>query len=132
MQEVEAGVRQYLLPWHVHHGRMLAIMVLSRKLAALRPKHRSAALLAAGIALNLEVDSMASDYGTYNAYTNQKESQRKNDETWGWVSNGAGAACLATGVLLDYLGLRSSADGSPSVAALPAGDGATLVVRGAL
>jgi tetratricopeptide (TPR) repeat protein len=90
------------------------------------------AAVVAGVALNLKVNSMASDYETYNGYTKQKESQRKNYETWGWVSYGAGAACLATGALLYYLGLRPSADGAPSVAALPTGDGATLVVRGAL
>jgi len=90
------------------------------------------AALVAGVLLNFKANDISSGYQAYNGYTDQKESQRKSYETWGWVSYGAGAVCVATGAVLYYLGLRASADGSPSVAVVPARDGATFVVRGTL
>jgi hypothetical protein len=90
------------------------------------------AALVAGILLNLKVNDISSGYETYNGYTEQKESQRKSYETWGWISYGAGAACVATGALLYYLGMRASRDGSTSVAVAPARDGAVLLVGGTL
>jgi hypothetical protein len=90
------------------------------------------AALAAGILLNLKVNGLANDYQTYNGYTDQKESQRKSYETWGWVSYGVGAACVATGATLYSLGLRANRDVSHSVAVLPARDGAIFVVKGSL
>lgn len=90
------------------------------------------AAVVTGVVLNIKVNQMASDYETYNGYTDRKESDRKSYETWGWVSYGAGAACLASGALLYYLGLRANQAGSPSVAILPTGAGASLVVGGVL
>ena len=88
--------------------------------------------LVAGVLLNLKANDISNGYQTYNGYTDDKESQRKSYETWSWVSYGAGAACVATGAVLYYLGLRANTGGSPSVALVPARDGAALVVRGAL
>jgi hypothetical protein len=90
------------------------------------------AALVAGVLLNLKVNDISSGYQAYNGYTDQKESQRKSYETWGWVSYGAGAVCVATGAVLYYLGLRANTDGSPSVAIAPARGGAALIVRGTL
>jgi hypothetical protein len=78
------------------------------------------AALVAGILLNLKVNSMASDLQKIDGYSASKESDRKTYVTLGWVGYGAGAACVATGAVLYYLGRRSSAPGSTSVALVPA------------
>ena len=88
------------------------------------------AALVTAVVLNLKANGMASGYENFNGYTDQKESQRQSYETWSWVGYGAGGACVATGALLYYLGLRGK--GSPDVAMLPSASGATLVVRGSL
>ena len=72
--------------------------------------------LIAGVILNLKVNSMASDIQKVDGYTPGKESDRKNYESLGWLSYGAGAACVATGAVLYYLGLRAGSAGSTSVA----------------
>ena len=71
-----------------------------------------------GIILNLKVNSMASDMQKTNGYTDSKDSDRKTYETLGWVGYGVGAACVATGAILYYLGIRAS--GTASVALVPA------------
>jgi hypothetical protein len=76
--------------------------------------------LVAGVILNLKVNSMASDIQKIDGYTAGKESDRKSYETLGWVSYGVGAACVATGAVLYYLGLRAGSAGSTSVALVPA------------
>lgn len=78
-----------------------------------------AAALVTGILLNLHVNSMASDMKITGGYSDSKESQRKNYETAGWISYGVGAACVATGAILYYLGLRSSSHRSPALSLLP-------------
>jgi len=76
--------------------------------------------LVAGVVLNLKVNSMASDLQKTDGYTSNKESDRKTYETLGWVSYGVGAACVATGAVLYYLGQRPGSAGSSSVALVPA------------
>jgi len=76
--------------------------------------------LGAGVILNLKVNSLASDLQKTDGYFAGKESDRKNFETLGWVSYGVGAACVATGAVLYYLGLRSGSAGSTSFALVPA------------
>ena len=71
-----------------------------------------------GVILNLKVNSMASDMQKTNGYTDSKDSDRKTYETLGWVGYGVGAACVATGAVLYYLGVR--APGTASVALVPA------------
>jgi len=78
------------------------------------------AALVTGLILNLKVNSMASDFQTLNGYTDSKESQRKSYETWGWVSYGVGAGCVATGAVLYYLGSQAGKNGNAGVALLPA------------
>ena len=75
--------------------------------------------IAAGVSLNLKANSMASDMKGFGAYSDGKESQRKNYETAAWVGYGVGAACIATGAVLYYLGLRSSKSSSATLSLLP-------------
>ena len=78
------------------------------------------AAVVAGIILNLKVNSMASDMQKTNGYTDSKDADRKTYETLGWAGYGVGAACVATGAVLYYLGARSGAAGTASVALVPA------------
>jgi tetratricopeptide (TPR) repeat protein len=91
------------------------------------------AALVTGVILNLKVNSMASDFQSLNGYTDGKESDRKTYQSLGWVSYGVGAACVATGAVLYYLGARAGKHGSTSVALLPAfaPGGALAVMKGA-
>jgi hypothetical protein len=70
--------------------------------------------------MNLKVNGMASDLQKTNGYDSGKVSDRNTYETLGWVGYGVGAACVATGAVLYYLGIRSGASGSASVAFVPA------------
>jgi hypothetical protein len=72
--------------------------------------------LGAGVALNLKVNSMATDLES--GYDPSVDSSRKNYKTAMWVGYGAGAACLIGGGVLYYLGWRHSQD-LPSVALVP-------------
>jgi hypothetical protein len=89
------------------------------------------AALVTGVILNLKVNSMASDLEGLGQYSDSKESQRKTYQTLGWVGYGAGAACVATGAVLYYLGVRAG-QSPPAVALLPmlSGDLAGAAVGG--
>jgi len=78
------------------------------------------AALVASVVLNLKVNSMANDLQKTNGYDAGKVSDRDTYETLGWASYGVGAACVATGAVLYYLGMRSGAPDSASVALVPA------------
>jgi hypothetical protein len=78
------------------------------------------AAVVTGIILNLKVNSMASDMQKTNGYTDTKDSDRKTYETLGWAGYGVGAACVAAGAVFYYLGARSGAAGTASVALVPA------------
>ena len=78
------------------------------------------AALVAGVVLNQKVNSMADDLQKTNGYDAGKVSDRDTYETLGWASYGVGAACVATGAVLYYLGIRSGAPDSASVALVPA------------
>ena len=78
------------------------------------------AAVVTGVVLNLKVNSMASDLQKTDGYSAGKESDRKTYETLGWGGYGVGAACVATGAVLYYLGLRSGDTGTASVALVPA------------
>ena len=78
------------------------------------------AAVVTGVILNLKVNSMASDLQKIDGYTDSKESDRKTYKTVGWLSYGLGAACVATGAVLYYLGQRPGSAGSSSVAFVPA------------
>jgi hypothetical protein len=92
-----------------------------------------AAALIAGVVLNFKVNSMSSDLAKPDNFNRDTDSTRKNYKTLGWVSYGAGAACLAGGSLLYYLGWHAGRDSAASVALLPyiAPDAAGALLRGA-
>jgi hypothetical protein len=77
------------------------------------------AALVAGVVLNLKVNSMASDLEGLGQYSGGKESDRKTYETLGWIGYGAGAACIATGAILYYLGSRSGSHAASTIAFVP-------------
>jgi tetratricopeptide (TPR) repeat protein len=62
--------------------------------------------LAAGVILNVKANSLSSELENPTSYTRSKESSRSSYQTLGWVSYSAGAACLAGGAVLYYLGYR--------------------------
>jgi hypothetical protein len=77
------------------------------------------AALISGVILNLKVNSMASDLEKPDNFNRDTDSSRKTYKTLGWVSYGAGTACLVSGSLLYYLGRRSGHDSTASVAFIP-------------
>jgi tetratricopeptide (TPR) repeat protein len=78
------------------------------------------AALIAGLIFNLKNNSMSSDMeDTPGGYSSSKDSDRRTYETLGWLSYGLGAACVATGVVLFAVGLRSNAPDGGGVALVP-------------
>jgi len=75
--------------------------------------------LAAGVVLNLKVNSVINEMLTKPGSYPAKDSDRKNYETAMWVAYGAGGACLATGVVLLAVGLYSRSTSSSSIAIAP-------------
>ena len=63
--------------------------------------------LGTGVALNLKVNSMSTDLEKPDNYNRDTDSSRKDYKTLGWIGYGVGAAFLAGGSLLYYLGWRS-------------------------
>jgi hypothetical protein len=78
-----------------------------------------AAALLAGVVLNLKANSMSSDLEKPDNFNRDTDNSRKDYKTLGWVSYGVGAACLAGGSLLYYLGWHSGRDSASSVALVP-------------
>jgi tetratricopeptide (TPR) repeat protein len=71
--------------------------------------------IATGLILNLKANSLAKDLEAANGssttlYSQSKESSRSTYQTWAWVAYGAGAACMAGGALLLYLGYSRGQD----------------------
>jgi hypothetical protein len=76
--------------------------------------------LGTGVALNLKVNSMSTDLEKPDNFNRDTDSSRKNYKTLGWVSYGVGAAFLAGGSLLYYLGWHAGhSSAQPSVALVP-------------
>jgi TolA-binding protein len=73
--------------------------------------------LVTGVVLNLKVNSMSSDLN--NDWNPTVDSTRKDYRTATWIAYGAGAACVAAGAVLYYLGWRRG-EGEGSVAVVPA------------
>jgi hypothetical protein len=92
-----------------------------------------AAALITGVVLNIKVNSMSSDLQQPDNYNRDTDSSRKDYKTLGWVSYGLGAACVAGGSLLYYLGWRAAQASAPSVALVPnvAPNMAGALLRGA-
>jgi hypothetical protein len=76
------------------------------------------ALLITGVILNLKVNSMSNDLE--NHYVTSTNSSRENYKTFSLVSYGVGAACVAGGALLYYLGSRGGNAASAQVTLAPA------------
>jgi hypothetical protein len=76
--------------------------------------------LGTGVALNLKVNSMSTDLEKPNNFNRDTESSRENYKTLGWIGYGVGAAFLAGGSLLYYLGWHSGHHSAqPDVALVP-------------
>jgi hypothetical protein len=78
-----------------------------------------AAALITAVVLNLKVNSMASDLAKPDNFNRDTDTSRKNYKTFGWISYGVGAACLAGGSMMYYLGWHSGRDSGSSVALVP-------------
>jgi tetratricopeptide (TPR) repeat protein len=66
--------------------------------------------VATGVILNLKANSLAKDLEAANGsattlYSRSTESSRSTYRTFGWVAYGAGAACLAGGAVMYFVGL---------------------------
>jgi hypothetical protein len=75
--------------------------------------------LIAGVILNLKVNQMTSDLEAPGAYSRSTDSRRSTYSTLTWVGYGAGAACVAGGAVLYFLGWKSAQSGSAAVALVP-------------
>ena len=60
--------------------------------------------LVAGLAFNLKANSLATDARAH--YDSSKASSHSTYVTLGWIGYGSGAACLAGGAVLYFLGWR--------------------------
>jgi hypothetical protein len=78
-----------------------------------------AAALVSGLALNLKANSMATDLEKPESYSRSTDSTRKDYKTLGWVGYGAGAALLATGAAMYYVGWSKGQDSPPTLALAP-------------
>jgi hypothetical protein len=72
-----------------------------------------------GLVLNLKANSMANDLEKPESYSRSTDSTRKDYKTFGWVGYGVGAAFVAGGAIMYYLGWRKGEDSAPSVAIVP-------------
>lgn len=72
--------------------------------------------LVTGVILNVKVNSMSSDLEA--DWNTGKNSTRQGYKTAGWIAYGAGAACVAGGAVLYYLGWQRE-ERAASVALLP-------------
>jgi len=78
------------------------------------------AAAAAGLLLNLKVNSMVKDMDTTLGNYDSRNSDRNNYKTMAWIGYVAGAACVVTGAILYGFGLKAGGDSSTNVALLPA------------
>lgn len=78
-----------------------------------------AAALITGVALNIKVNRMSSDLQKPDNFNRDTDTSRKNYKTLGWVSYGVGAACLAGGSLLYYLGWNAGRTSTSTLALAP-------------
>jgi len=86
-----------------------------------------AAALAAGVVMNLKYNGMIDDL--QRDYYPDRESSSEKYQTLGWAGYGVGAACIAGGAVLYYLGWQA---GRVSVAPAPMAGGGGILVGGAL
>jgi hypothetical protein len=108
--EVMAGTQQPQLDGKAGSGLRIAGVTVAAV---------GAAAIITGVTLNLKVNSMSSDLAKSDNFNRDTDTSRKNYTTLGWVSYGVGAACLAGGSLLYYLGWHSGQGSGSSVALVP-------------
>jgi hypothetical protein len=88
------------------------------------------AAVVAGVALTFKVNSMSADLESPYNYSRSTESTRVGYKTLAWVSYGVGAACIAGGALMYYVGWRTQHNSRVDLALVPtielAGAGAVL------
>lgn len=90
--------------------------------------------VAGGIYMGLQARSLSDEItmeANNGTFSRDKFNEGQRSETLQWVGYGVGAAGLATGGLLFYLGTRSSAVGGTRLTAIPSlgRDGATVLLR---
>lgn len=80
------------------------------------------AMLAAGVVFNLKANGMVNDMETkVDNYTASKNSSQQSYQTLAWVGYGLGAACIATGAILTFIGAsRLGSSSETNVALEPA------------
>jgi hypothetical protein len=82
------------------------------RIAGLATMALGAAGLTTGLILNLKANQLADELERSDlSYSRQSDSTRSSYETWGWVSYGVGAACVAGGAALYFLGRRQDPGG---------------------
>jgi hypothetical protein len=86
------------------------------RLAGLLTASAGVAALIGGVVLNLKVNSMSNDLQKLDHYSASTDSTRKTYKTIGWISYGTGAACVATGAVLYYLGWQSGRGATATIA----------------
>jgi hypothetical protein len=78
------------------------------------------ASLAAGVVLNLKVNSMTSDLEKPNAYNRSTNSTRETYKIMGWVAYGVGGAAVAAGAVFYAIGLsKGTTNGDSAVSFAP-------------
>jgi hypothetical protein len=99
-------------PPAAHPGRTLRI-------AGITVGAVGAAALIGGVALNLKANSMSKDLAKPDNYSRSTDSTRRDYETLGWASYGVGAAGIATGAILCFLGSNRGSASAHEVALMP-------------
>jgi hypothetical protein len=78
--------------------------------------------LAAGVFFNVKANNLTSELEEPSSYKRSKASSRETYVTLGWMGYGVGGACMASGLILYYLGRsdgRKKSEVHPSIAVLP-------------
>jgi hypothetical protein len=87
--------------------------------------------LVTGVALNLKVNSLATDLEVPGAYSRSTESRRSEYATLAWIGYGVGGALLAGGVALYLLGRGSARTDAIALAPVFASDRVGAALMGA-
>jgi hypothetical protein len=78
------------------------------------------AAVVTGVVLNLKANSMAGDLEKPESYSRSSDSTRKDYKTAAWVGYGAGAAFVAGGAVLYYLGRLNGQESASGLTVSPA------------
>jgi hypothetical protein len=87
--------------------------------------------VAAGVILNVKANDLADEVqASSTSYRRGKEDTRASYETYGWVAYSAGAACMAAGAILYYLGHRQGRNSYLAFVPTTTGGAPGAVVQG--